>query len=459
MTFDRSGATTQPALLGQVIHLAWPVVIEQLLLHLVGLSDTLITGRLLAVDQLAAVTVASYLMWFVASIQVVSSAGATALVARRVGAGRRQDAIEVSHQALLLACGVGLALLGVGLALAPRAVRWMNLDGSAAREAVDYLRVTLMAVPLLAIQTTSIACLRGAGDTKTGLAIMAVVNSLNIALSWAAAVGALGLPRMGLRGVALGTAVAESLGGCLVIAALAAGRGGLAFRLRWFRPRLPILRDLMRIGLPAFGEGLTNAGCQLWFLGLINRLGPTATAAHGVAIRCEAIAFLTVTAFSVAASTLTGLYLGAGQPESARRAALVSWRLGTGVITFLALLILAGAEPLFQLFLGDGQPGVAPLGIPVLRLVALALPALATLTVLGGALRGAGDTRSPWLIVTLGYLLVRIPLTYLLAVERPPLGLPGGLLGAWIAMFADLHVRALLTALWFRAGRWQRLVF
>jgi Na+-driven multidrug efflux pump len=220
----------------------------------------------------------------------------------------------------------------------------------------------------------------------------------------------------------------------------------------------PIRADIariLRISVPAAGESLTNITCQLWFLGLINRLGATATAAHGVAIRCESIAFLTVTAFSVAASTLTGQYLGARRPDLAARAARTSWGLGVLVLSALGVLLYTQAGPMFALFLGGRQPHVASEGVPVLRVVAFALPALATINVLTGALRGAGDTRWPWLFVLLGYLLVRIPLTYLLTTPSSDGGLGWGLYGAWIAMFADLCVRAALVASRFLQGGWR----
>ena len=112
----------------------------------------------------------------------------------------------------------------------------------------------------------------------------------------------------------------------------------------------------MRISLPAAGESLTNVFCQLWFLGLINRLGATATAAHGVAIRCEALAFLTVTAFSIAASTLTGQYLGAGRPDLAAKAARTAWGIGVALLVVVGTLIYVEAEAMFGLFLGGKQP-------------------------------------------------------------------------------------------------------
>jgi len=101
---------------------------------------------------------------------------------------------------------------------------------------------------------------------------------------------------------------------------------------------------------------------------------------------------------------------------------------------------------MFQFFLAGRQNEVLEEGVAVLRIVALAMPALATINVLNGTLNGAGDTRWPWMITMSGYLLVRIPLTYVLTTPTAQGGWGLGLKGAWLAMFADLYVRAVLVA-------------
>jgi Na+-driven multidrug efflux pump len=184
-------------------------------------------------------------------------------------------------------------------------------------------------------------------------------------------------------------------------------------------------------------------------------LGPAATAAHGVAIRCEALAFLPVAAFTVAAGTLTGQYLGARRPDLAGRAARTAWWLGVFVLTLLALVLYTQAGLMFSMFLGDRQPRVAAVGVPVLRIVAFAMPAFATIDVLSGALRGAGDTRWPWVIVVFGFLAVRLPLTYLFTFAPDHGGMGWGLQGAWWAMFADLNVRSMLVLARFVQGGWR----
>jgi putative MATE family efflux protein len=440
----------------QVLWLSAPVLVEQALLYLIGFSDTLLTGRFLKVEHLAAVTVSSYLLWFRDSLMVVVSTGATALVARLIGAGRRDEAARIAQQAVALAWIVGISVMLLGMAAAPAIIGALNLEGSAASEATAFLRIVLLANPLMATLMVGNACFRGSGDTRTGMWVMILVNAINVALSWTLVTGGLGRwPSLGLRGIAVGTACGEATGGLVVLALLASGRSGLMLRPEGLRPRWAPVRRLLRISLPAAGESLTNSLCQLWFLGLINRLGEAATAAHGVAIRCESIAFLTVMAFAVAAGTLTGQYLGAGRPDLAGRAARTAWGLGLAVLGTLGVLLYTQARPMFGLFLGAAKPDVAALGVPALRVVAFALPALATISVLNGALRGAGDTRWPWAIVLFGYLAVRMPLTYHLTWPVTDGGLGWGLYGAWVAMFADLSVRGALVAARFFQGGWR----
>jgi MATE family, multidrug efflux pump len=439
----------------QVLFLSGPVLVEQSLLYLVGLSDTILTGRYLSEEHLAAVAVATYLLWFMGSLMTIVSVGATALVARMTGARQPGAARRICQQAIGLALIFGTATLVAGQVGAPALIGALNLKGEAAASASMFLRVILLAAPLLACTTAGVACLRGVGDTRTGMWVMVLVNAVNVALSWSLVRGLGPIPSMGFPGIAIGTATSEAVGGLAVLAILARGRSGLRLDLLGLWPIWRESRRILRISLPAAGESLTNVVCQLWFLGLINRLGATSTAAHGVAIRCEALAFLTVTAFSIAAGTLTGQYLGAGRADLAAKAARTAWGIGVALLVVLGILIYVEAEAMFGLFLGGKQPNVVLEGVPVLRIVAFAMPFLATLNVLNGALRGAGDTRWPWAIVLVGYLGIRLPLTYWLTFPVDSGGLGLGLRGAWLAMFADLATRGVLVAARFLQGGWK----
>jgi putative MATE family efflux protein len=439
----------------QVLRLSAPVLVEQALLYLVGLSDTLLTGRYLSEQHLAAVTVSTYLLWFLGSVMTIISVGATALVARMTGAKKPEAANRSCQQAIGLSLILGMAALILGQIFASNLIAALNLTGQAAESATLFLRIVLLVTPLLACTTAGVACLRGVGDTRTGMYVMILVNFVNVVVCWSLVRGIGPIPSFGFPGIAIGTATGEALGGLAVLVILANGRSGL--RLDWagIWPNWRESWRILRISLPAAGESLTNVFCQLWFLGLINRLGATATAAHGVAIRIEALAFLTVTAFSIAASTLTGQYLGAGRPDLAAKAARTAWGIGVTLLVAVGSLIYVEAEAMFDLFLSGKQPNVVAEGVPVLRIVAFALPFLATLNVLNGALRGAGDTRWPWVIVLVGYLGIRMPLTYWLTWPVNEGGFGLGLRGAWLAMFFDLTLRGILVAARFLNGGWK----
>jgi putative MATE family efflux protein len=242
------------------------------------------------------------------------------------------------------------------------------------------------------------------------------------------------------------------VGGVVVLLRLVRGRAGL--RLQWhaLRPDIELMRRLLRIGLPGGADILSIVLCQMWFVSIVNQMGMLAAAAHGVAIRIESLAYLPGAAFQVAAATLCGQFLGAGDERRASRSVITAILVGGGLMTGAGVFFLLAAEPLASLFLRSDQAEVQHLAAQLLRIVALAMPPLALTMIFNGALRGAGDTRWPLLFSLIGYLGVRIPLAYWLAF-----GWSLGVFGAWYAMLADLFLRCLLVSTRFAHGGWKRV--
>ncbi|MDZ7620846.1 MAG: MATE family efflux transporter [Patescibacteria group bacterium] len=455
----------EPGTLRPMLRLAMPVLLEQILGMAVWFSDRLLTGHYLDTPHLAAITLMAYVLWLVWGIFSVVAIGGTAMVARFVGAGDWAAARHVLHQAVLIGATLAVLATLAGFAWGDRVAVALQLHGETAELATTYLRCMLPVIPLMMLQTVGIACLRGAGDMVSGLVIMGVVNLVNIAVSWALVLGLGPLPALGWQGIALGTAAGFAVGGVLVAALLLRGRWGLWCEWRRFRPNRGLIRRLLRIGLPGGADMLSIIGCQLWFIALINRLGAVALAAHGVALCVESLAFMPGTAFQVSATTLVGQALGANDPRRAARSVHAALLWGGGVMVLAGLFIYPNALLLAGLFVRGEHGHVAELAAPLLRTVSLAMPALAVTMVLNGALRGAGDTRWPLLFSLIGFLGVRIPLTcwltqdtvYLPFADVTLAGRNLGVLGAWYAMSADLHVRALLAATRFLQGGWKHV--
>jgi putative MATE family efflux protein len=434
--------------------LALPVLGEQLLTMFVGWSDTILTGQILQHETyLSAITVCGYLLWLLESIAAVITAGAQAIVARRIGAGDSADANRVTQQSLVLSVILGGLMLGGVVVGAGHVVAWLRLTQAAQLLAVQYLWIVAASCPFLVLMLSATTCLRAAGHTLAGMWIVAAVNVINVACSWTLALGAGPLPQMGWRGIALGTALSFVAGGMLGLGLLWRGYGALRLPRKFPRPDGKAFRQILRIGIPGSANAVTVVLCHLWFVAIIGRLGDAAVAAHGVAIRCESISWLSAEAFAVAAATLVGQSLGALRPQAARQFGWTALRLGIVSLSLMGFGFFFGARWLFAIFVPAEQTGVLDQGVPVLRLVAFGMPGLAASIILTGALRGAGDTRRPLLYNTAGLLLVRIPVAFLLTSDAFGLGL----YGAWIALVLDVTIRGIAAGWCFLASGWTRI--
>lgn len=410
---------------------------------------------------LAAQTTAHYLAWSISSYMVLVTVGSTALVARFVGAGSRDEANAAAHQALLLAVFFGMlaSVVGLGGGISGL-IHLLRLQGSAGLFAAEFLQPLFLLLTFQVVEAAGIACLVGAGDTRTGLNVMAGVAVVNLPLAWSFCYGLGPFPQLGLVGIAIGTALSHVLGCSVVLTRLALGRQGLKLRLADFRPRFDLMRRLLRVGIPSAFDSLSVVVGQFWFLSLVNQLGNEASSAHGIALVWEALGYLSGAAFGTAAMTLVGQNLGAGRPDQADRAGWLAFGLGCGAMTIMGVVFFVLAPWMFRVF--TGHPPILEAGVPVLRLIAFAMPALASTIVFTSALRGAGDTRVPVLFTWIGFFAVRIPLAYFFMQSNVSLGPLGewrglglGLFGAWLAMFADLLIRGGFFLFRFARGAWK----
>jgi putative MATE family efflux protein len=454
-----------------VLTLAWPALLQQMLVLAVSISDRWLAGHAHAPDSAeqialqAAQTTANYLAWVISSYTVLVSVGSTALVAHCIGAGDRRTAIHATNQSLLLAITLGLAGSAIGLLGLPPLISLLQLQGPVAHFAVVYLWPLFALLVFQVIEAAGIACLAGAGDTRTGLWVRAGVAVFNVPLAWGFFHGVGPIPGMGFVGIALGTAVSNVLGATAVTVVLLRGRAVLELRWRMLWPHADLIRRLLRISVPAAVDSLSVAVGQLWFLSIINHLSDAAKAAHGIALGWEALGYLSGGAFGTAAMTLVGQNLGAKDPRRAAHSGWTAFALGGALMTFMGVVFFLLAGPMFRLFCpGEEQQPIIDQGVPVLRLVAFAMPTLASCIIFTSALRGAGDTRVPVLFTWIGFFLVRIPLAYVLTrpqLDLGPLGSHEGfrpeLLGAWVAMFADILMRGVFFFARFAGGRWKRM--
>lgn len=440
---------TEGSLSRRILALVLPALAHQYLLLAIQHYDQYLAEPF-SEQHKAALTTANYIYWLISCYSVIVGAGATALVGRAIGGRDSALAHLATSQSILLAAGFGTLGAIAGVLGLPWLMQLLGLHGDAPAIAARYLVPLMLVLPVQMIETAGIACLVGAGDTRTGLGVLAGVALVNVPVAYGLSRGAGPLPDLGFVGIAWGTAISHACGGLLVLGLLLRGRSGLRVGPRLLVPHAETLRRLLRVSLPAAADSLSGALCQLWFLRIVNGLGNAAAAAHGIALRWEAFGYLAGAGFGTTASALISQNLGAKQPDRAARAGWLTLAAGAAFMSAVGVLFFTLAQPMCQAYTKADEGHIVELGTIALRTVAFAMPALAAVMILTSGLRGAGDARVPMLFTWFGYLAVRIPLAYLL-VEY----FEFGLFGAWLAMLADLWTRGLLFVVRFARGRWK----
>ena len=440
-----------PARRSELIHiiwiLAWPVILTFSLESLVGLIDTLLVGRLGAA-AVAAVGVGVQFLFGVNAVMCAVGTGTLAIVARQVGADEIGAAEDTILQSVLAVAVLATTAVVPIVAWAPQIVTAVGVDPEVVVVAALYGRRVMVAVPADAVLFVIFEGLRGAGDMRKPLAVGVVVHTLKVLGNYVLLFGKLGFPALGVVGSALGTAIAFIAGAAL--AALLLARGHLILRLprARLRPRLAVMRRVLSVGYPAAGEqALMQIGFFLYLM-FAARYGTSAVAAYFIGVRILALSFLPGSGFAAAAATLVGQNLGAGTATDAERAGWESSRLAIFLMTAGGVFIFAAAWPIARLFVDDAE--VVAATVSFIQVLAVAQPLMAIDFTLGGALRGAGDTRFPLLVVALGFYGCR--LGFAAAVT---LWLHLSLFWLWFALLGDYLARSALKGYRFRSGCWK----
>lgn len=465
-----SGVHAVAHLSGTFAPVAWlvlPVLLEQTLALAVGITDKWLTGNLLfEAEYLAAIGLVGYIIGYLPGIFAIPSIAATALVARMIGATDEAGARRAAAQSLIVGVMVAMLAIVPSILFGSHLIRSLGLPEGSTALALEYLEIVLPALPAVMLIQVGVAILRGAGDMLAGFITMSVVNGVNAGASFVLATGMFGFPNLGWTGLAWGTLAGYYVGAILVILLLMRPSQPISPRTADWWPDWQWIRRILIIGVPAGFDAIGNACCHLWFLSIVNRLGNIDAAAHALAITIESMAYLPGYAFGVAAATLSGQFLGAHDERRARESV---WMAAVGCVflmTAVATVFYLSSDSLAAWFVGStGHQDVAVLTAKLVRLVAFAQPPLAMLMVFSGALRGAGQTRVPMMVNFFGLLVVRLPLAMILAwpgveIAGGVISLPGmnlGVVGAWLAMAADLTTRGLLMCAMFHWGTWSRV--
>ena len=435
----RQGETIPSRQTAQVaLALSIPSILEQLVVTAMGYIDAAMVGHIGA-EATASIGIVSSSTWLLHGILVGLYTALSIQIAQYLGADRQDDARSVLRQAMLfnVILGVGAALFGLGIS--PFLPGWLGADPSLRANATAYFAIWSTALPFTMAMGMYTSILRAEGYALTASLISVLVCVLDAIFNfWGAG--------LGVPGAALGTALATVVGGLLALAILLLREGPLCIRkpAPWKITR-SCLRNLLWVGGPLAGERAAISLAQVVVVRIVAGLGTVAIAANSLAVNAEGLCYMAGYGIQSAAVTLIGQAVGANRKDMAKRFAWLCTGLGMGVMALSGVGLWIFAPTLMSLFTTDAA--VIALGAQVLRIEAWAEPMFGASIVASGAMQGAGDSTSCFVLNIFSMWCIRLTLAFLLAPRL-------GLMGVWGAMCCELSIRGLLFLIRLARGKW-----
>lgn len=401
----------------------------------------------LGTAQLAA-AVAGQRIYFVFQAVIFGlSAGTTAMVARAWGAKKSDSAIGYAHLSIKMGLWLSIVIALVLMAAAPLIASFFQLSGEARDFAIHYIRWLNLFNPAFTLFILLSAVFRAIGDARMPLYISLITNVLVILLSWLLTHGGAILPAFGIVGAALGSGAGYTIGAFIFYALWRSNRLRLSFHPSTEQGAAESKR-LISIAVPAATEQCVMQGALIIFLWIVAQYGTAAFAAYGVGLGILSVTMVIGLGFSIACSALVGQHLGANNHSEAIATGYRTLRLTTFYMLLCGGIVIYFAQPIAELMAQD--PEVVRLSVVFMVVLGFTQPLLAVEFSLGGAMRGAGDTRFPLISTLCGFVGVRLLLAYCFMLA--------GLSVEWVfaALIADYLVKAILLTWRYRSLRWLR---
>ena len=447
------------AMIGTILSLAWPTMLEQLMQTAVQYIDTAMVGSL-GTQATAAVGATTTVNWLIGSTISALGVGFLAFIAKAHGARQYDEAKKAVAQAVLATLVTGAVFTALTLGLSGIIPVWMQVDESIRTLAGQYFFILYL--PMLPRTATIIfgTVLRAAGDTKTPMKIGVLVNLVNVCLNYLLiypthTVALFGLSitvpgaDLGVIGAAVASAVAFTVGG-VCISIVLWRHPNISPRGQQFRPDMQILKPCLKVALPNALQRFGTSLGYVAFAAMINSLGEVATAAHTIANTVESAFYIPGYGMQTAAATLAGNAYGAGDKKRMNDLAAMFIPIEIGLMILSGGALFALAPSLVGIFSTD--PEVILLGSTVLRMVAVSEPFYGFSIIVEGMMQGVGNTRQPLYFNIAGMWGVRIVGTF---ICTQMLGF--GLISAWACMIAHNLLLFLLFLYCYLTRRWNPL--
>ncbi|RKY89796.1 hypothetical protein DRQ11_00025 [candidate division KSB1 bacterium] len=432
-----------------ILKTSLPAVVDLSAQTIMWTIEAILIGKISAA-AFAGVGMAVQIVILFFAILLTFIVGSSVIINRHLGAGQRWEANHILGQALMLGIVMSILVALLWFFGAPILFKLIRENQHVAQQSgIQYLHTLSYFAPFLITNFIAMGIIRAAGDTKISMVLNLMINIINVTLTPVLIFGLFGFPRLEVKGAALATSIAHTIGFFATLYVLRSHRSRLFLSFRELTtPNLKSFKRLFKAGVPTTIEQLFWALGQMVITSYAAILGIIFLAAHQVLMRIQAILTMFYMGFSLGAMTLVGQNIGAEQHKEAESVARVA-----GYVVFVVVLLVAGvllifSRPLITLFTAD--PQVVAIGTKLIKLFAIIQIPKAVNAVVMGNLRGAGELKWLMWLAIMSVIFVESGLTWIAAFV-----LNLSLLGIWLMTGTDEIVRLVLNYWRFRGGKWK----
>lgn len=421
--------------------LAFPIMAGMGIHTLYTIVDMIFIGRL-GGDAIAAVAFNMPLFFLVLGLSFGVGSGVTASIARFIGAKDKVNADNTAEHAVALGLIISIILTTFGLIYGEGLLQRLGATESVLPLSWDYLKVSLIGLPFMVFSTFFRSILSGEGDMKLPMAVAGLGTILNIILD-PIFIFTLGY---GVGGAAMASAISQLIVFLIFVYMLFVKEHAyIRFRMRDFSPSLFIIKDIIRVGLPASMSMIIMAFGQLVFNRILVRFSTDAVAAYQVGGRMDMVIFLPIMAIASALTTLVGMFFGAKEIEKIKFIAkygIIRSMMVTGVLSIILYIFAPLIVKIFTL-----DVGIQSIAVTYLRFICLIYPLIAIGMTVGRILQGLGKGLPMLVITSIRILALSAPLAlYFIMVLNKSIE------WVWYAMIISTVVSVAISLIWLKSA-------
>ena len=445
-------ALDKRSMTAKALSVAWPAMAESFFVTLAGMIDTIMVSRL-GPFAVAAVGLTAQPKFIGLTLFFGINVAVSALVARRKGEQRRENANQIFLTSLVLTLILCAVITVLFVVLSPQMMTLAGSNSDTHEAAVEYFQIIMGGMVFNVLTMVINSAQRGSGNTKLSMTTNLTSSVVNVIFNYLLIEGNLGFPAWGIRGAAIATVLGTVVAALMAVLSLLRRSSYIQLpmiRAKHMRYSRQDARDIWKL---ASSTSLENIAMRVGFLAtamIAARLGTEEFAAHNVGMNLLGLGFSFADGMQVAAIALAGEALGAGQKQTALDYGHICQRIGLAISVLLSLALLFGGRWFFGLYFED--PDILELGVKISRYTMVIVLLQISQIIFTGCLRAAGDVKYTLVAALISVSGIRTLMTLLLVVVFNL-----GLDGVWLGILSDQLSRFLLMGRRFRQGNWVNL--